>query len=413
MRVDYNVPLDSDGKITDDTRIKATLPSIELALKENATLILLSHMGRPKGVEPALSLASCAQRLEELLGHSVLFLPNSIDEHGVSQETQSIINCYHAQHTAAPKIILLENLRYCSAEEKPEKNPQFVKDLAKLGDLYVNDAFATAHRAHTSTTLLAYEFPEVAAAGILLEKEILFLGNSLTKPHRPFCAIIGGAKISSKLGVIKALIEKVDVLLIGGAMAYTFLKAKEIPIGNSLYEPDLVETAHQIIEECLAKKVKLILPYDLQVADRFSNDATTRTVHLYDSGIPDGFEGMDIGPETIRIYSNLLINMETIFWNGPLGVAEFPRFAQGTIAIARALASSPGTTIIGGGDSVAAIQSSGTASQISHISTGGGASLEFIQDGTLPGIEALTDKPIVDTLNSMDDHYHGALNNTH
>ena len=294
-------------------------------------------------------------------------------------------------HLKPGHILLLENLRFYPAEEKPSTDPTFAQKLAALGDIYVNDAFGTAHRSHSSTAIIAQFFPGKAAAGLLLQKEMNFLGSLISAPKRPFYAIIGGAKISTKMGVLKSLLSKVDGIFIGGGMAYTFYKAQGIKIGDSIHEEDQIPTALEFLKECAEKKVTLWLPSDTLIADAFSNDAKTQIVSSSQE-IPEGWQGMDIGPKTIEEWKKALQGAGTVFWNGPLGVFEFPRFAEGTEAIARTLAALNATTVVGGGDSVAAINKLGLASKFSHVSTGGGASLEFIEYGHLPGIDALSDK---------------------
>lgn len=381
MRVDFNVPQDESGKITDATRIIAALPSIHYVLEHGGALILMSHLGRPKGTfDPRFSLAPCAKRLSELLKKHVLMAPDC-----VGSEVHRL-----AAGLKPGEIMLLENLRFHSGEEKPEKDPSFVEHLAALGDYYVNDAFGTAHRAHASTAMIANLFKGRAAAGLLMQREIKFLGESVLHPKRPFYAVVGGAKVSSKLGFLKALVDKADALLIGGGMAYTFLKAKGLNIGNSLCEDSLLEEAKELMRLCTEKKVALHLPVDLRVAREFKPDAESFIIDT-EAGIPNGCEGMDIGPRTVQEFSRILSDAATIFWNGPLGVAEFPQFAHGTQAMARCLAESPAVTIVGGGDSVAALQATGLSERIDHVSTGGGASLEFLEYGALPGIDALSD----------------------
>jgi phosphoglycerate kinase len=376
IRVDFNVPLSKDGKITDDSRIVAALPSIEYVLAHGASLILMSHLGRPKAQpDPQFSLKPVAKRLSELLHMPVPLAPDC-----VGPEVQKM-----ASALRPGQILMLENVRFHPGEEEPEKEPSFVEQLADLGDLYINDAFGTAHRAHASTALIAKHFPGKAAAGFLMEKELTFFYPLLQNPRRPFYAIIGGAKVSTKAGVIHNLLKRVDSLFLGGGMTFTFLKAEGIEIGSSLFEAGEVNGAKEILQN--AKSI--YLPSDLVIADDFSNDANRKIIESKE-GIPEGWKGMDIGPKTIDAWSNLLQKAATVFWNGPLGVFEMPHFAKGTFEIARALAHSKAEVIVGGGDSVAAIQQMGMGEKFAHLSTGGGAALEFLEFGHLPGIDALS-----------------------
>ncbi len=371
MRVDFNVPM-KDGVITDDSRIRASLPSIQNVLKRGGAVILMSHLGRPKGKsDPAFSLAPCAKRLGELLGKPVAMATDCVGP--------AVENMTRALSPGA--VLMLENVRFHAGEEDPDAHPEFAKGLAKLGDCYVNDAFGTAHRSHASTATIAKYFPKASAMGLLVERELAALSPLLTHPKRPFYAIVGGAKISSKIGVIQALVKRVDLLFIGGGMFYTFLKADGLSVGDSLCEdPASIATLAQD---------KFRFPKDLVIADRYASDAKAKTV-LAKDGIPSGWQGMDIGPQTVQAWSKELQMAATVFWNGPLGVFEMPRFAIGTRGIAECLAKAKAKTIVGGGDSVAAIEQMGLQDRFAHLSTGGGASLEFLEFGHLPGIEALT-----------------------
>ncbi len=379
VRVDFNVPLDKNGQISDDTRLKESLPTLRYLLDHSSSIILLSHLGRPKNkADPALSLKVCANRLETLLGCPVIFATDAI-----GSSTQKL-----CKDLKPGNVVLLENLRFHAAEEDPAADIEFVRGLASLGDLYVNDAFGTAHRAHASTAALAVYFPKKRAAGLLLQKEINQLEVLLKNPKHPFFAIIGGSKVSSKLGVLKSLLQKVDGIFIGGGMAFTFLKSLGIPIGNSIQEPELDLEAKAFLEQCKNRNIQVFLPEDIVVADNFSADAKKQVVSIQ-QGVPDGWQGMDIGPETIALWQSALAKAATVFWNGPVGVFEFPAFADGTNALAKCLASLQAITIVGGGDSVSAINHLGLANCFTHVSTGGGAALEYLEFGQLPGIEAL------------------------
>ena len=415
VRVDFNVPMDKETgtKITDENRILGALPTIKYLVDEGAAVILCSHMGKPHNVfneklklnkkekakiealpaeeqeaataaalEKAkkdvkkLTLAPVAARLSELLGQEVIMAKDVIGEDAKAK----------AAALKPGQVMVLENLRFHQEEEK--NDPEFAKALASYADLYVNDAFGTAHRAHASTAGVAAYLP--AVSGYLIEKELTFMGGALENPQRPFVAVLGGAKVSSKIGVITNLIDKVDALIIGGGMSYTFAKAMGGTVGNSLLEEDKIDLAKEIMQKAADKGVKFMLPIDTVCADDFSNDANTQIVEA--GQIPEGWEGVDIGPKTQALFAETVKNAKTVVWNGPMGVFEFENFAKGTIAVAEALAQSEAITIVGGGDSAAAVTQLGYADKIDHISTGGGASLEFLEGKTLPGVAALNDK---------------------
>ena len=377
VRVDFNVPLDEQQQITDDTRIRAALPTIQHLIDNGASVVLMSHLGRPKKkVVDTLRLDPVAHRLSELLGHDIKKV-NEIVGPEVNQAVQAL---------QPGDVLLLENTRFDAREEANDQ--ELAQELAKLGDVYVNDAFGTAHRAHASTEGVARYIP--AVAGFLMEKEIEYIGGAVENPEKPFVTVIGGAKISDKIGVIENLLGKVDALLIGGGMANTFLLAQGHNVGDSLVEQDSVATAKDLIGKAEQRGVNLMLPSDAVIADAFDNAANTQTVSV--DAVPDGWRILDIGPQTVQQYSDVVKNAKTVIWNGPMGVFEMPKFAHGTRAIAQALADSDATSIIGGGDSVAAVEQMGLADKMSHISTGGGASLELLEGKELPGVAALNDK---------------------
>ena len=377
VRCDFNVPMDEHQNITDNRRIVAALPTIKYLIDQKCKIILCSHLGRPKGeFKPEFSLAPVGKELSRLLGQEVLMTKDVI---GDSAKTM-------AANLKEGQVMLLENVRF--HREETDNDPEFAKQLASMAEVYVNDAFGTAHRAHASTEGIAHYLP--AVSGFLIEKELKFLGDALNNPKRPFVAILGGAKVSDKIGVIGNLLEKVDTLMIGGGMAYTFFKAQGYNVGNSLCEPDKCDLALSLMEKAKEKGVKLMLPVDTVIGKEFKPDTESKTVAWTD--IPDGWEGFDIGEKTIEMFKEELKTAKTVVWNGPLGLFEFDKFAVGTNEIAKALAEIDATTIIGGGDSAAAVEKAGLADKMTHISTGGGASLEFLEGKKLPGIECLLDK---------------------
>ena len=399
MRVDFNVPLDGTT-VSDDTRIRAAIPSIQYILDQGGSLVLMSHLGRPKGmVKPEFSLKPAADRLAELMEREVTFAPDCIGE-----AVEAMVSALEPGG-----ILVLENLRYHAEEEgKPAlakdatdaekaeakaemkvKQDAFAEQLAAFGDVYVCDAFGTAHRAHASMAVVTKHFEE-CAAGFLLEKEITYLGNAVANPERPFVAILGGAKISGKIDVLMNLMDKVDTIIVGGGMVYTFYKAMGLPIGNSLVEEDRVALAKETLEKVKTKNVNFLLPIDHIIADAFSAEANTRVVD--EAGIEDGWMALDIGPKSIALFSDAVADAKTVVWNGPMGCFEMAPFAEGTMALAKAIADADCTSIIGGGDSVSAVNKSGLADRMTHMSTGGGASLEFLEGKALPGIIALSDK---------------------
>lgn len=376
MRVDFNVPQDENLNVTDNTRIQASLPTIRYILDQGSKLIIISHIGRPKGkVVEKLRIAPIGKELSKVLKQEIVICNDCIGE-----EVKAIVN-----RMKPGEVVLLENLRF--HKEETENDPQFAKELASLADVYVNDAFGTAHRAHASIEGIAKYIP--AVSGFLLEQELQYLGKALSHPERPFVVIVGGSKVFSKIGILEALLDKLDILIIGGGLNYTFCKAKGQAIGASILDEKDIDTAKQLMDKAKAKGVDLIIPVDHVIADRIDNNARIEVVK---GDIPDGFMGLDIGPETIELIKAKLKTAKTVLWNGPLGVFEIESFSKGTYAVAQALGEVNGITIVGGGDLVAAINQSGVADRITHISTGGGASIEYIEGKKLPGIEVLNNK---------------------
>ena len=380
VRCDFNVPLDAELNITDENRLVAALPTLKKLINDGGKVILCSHLGKPKGEpKPELSLAPVAKRLSELLGQEVKF---AADAEVVGPNAKAAVEAMNDGD-----VVLIENTRYRAEETK--NGEAFSKELASLCDVFVNDAFGTAHRAHCSNVGVT-QFVDTAVVGYLMQKEIEFLGNAVNNPVRPFVAILGGAKVSSKIPVIENLLDKVDTLIIGGGMAYTFMAGLGHPVGKSLLEEDYKEYAVNMLKKAEEKGVKMLIPVDNVVADDFSNDANFKTVEL--GGIPDDMEGLDIGPKTAELFANAIKDAKTVVWNGPMGCFEMPNFAHGTVAVAKALADIDATTIIGGGDSAAAVNILGFGDKMTHISTGGGASLEFLEGKELPGVAAANDK---------------------
>ncbi len=378
VRCDFNVPM-QDGAITDDSRIRAALPTVKYLMEHDARVILMSHMGRPKG-EPKMefTMKPVADRLSELLGTDVVFVSSPLVVDDAVRKA--------ADELKPGKVMLLENVRF--RKEETENDPAFAKELASLAEIFVQEAFGTAHRAHASTAGIADYLP--AVSGYLIEKEVKFLGDAVESPKRPFVAILGGAKVKDKIPVIRNLIGKVDTLLIGGGMAYTFFKSEGCEVGKSILDEDSVELAASLMKEAKEAGVEMLLPVDIVCADKFDNDANTKIVPYNE--IPADMEGLDVGPETVKLYGEKIRKAATVVWNGPMGVFEMDNFAKGTNGIAEAMAECPGTTIIGGGDSAAAVRKAGLADKMTHISTGGGASLEFLEGKKLPGIAVIEDK---------------------
>ena len=377
VRCDFNLPMDENKNITDNRRIVSAIPTIKYLIDQGCKIVLSSHLGRPKGeFKKEFSLAPVAVELSKQLGQEVLMAKDVIGE-----DAKRL-----SENLQPGQVMLLENVRF--HKEETDNDPELAKKLASYGEIFVNDAFGTAHRAHASTEGVAHYIP--AVSGFLIEKELKFLGEALENPERPFVSILGGSKVSDKIAVIDSLLEKVNVLLIGGGMAYTFFKALGYSVGNSICEDDKIDLAKELMEKAKAKNVKMLLPVDNKLGKEFS--ANTETMIVDRDSIPDGWEGLDIGPKTIELYSEELRKAKTIIWNGTVGVAEFDLFATGTNELAKVLAESDATTIIGGGDTAAAVQKAGLADKMTHVSTGGGASLEFLEGKNLPGIECLMDK---------------------
>lgn len=377
VRCDFNVPMDENQNITDNRRIVAALPTIKYLIEQECKIVLCSHLGRPKGeFKKEFSLAPVAAELSKQLGQEVLMATDVIGENAKTL----------AENLKPGQVMLIENVRF--HKEETENDPEFAKQLANFGEIFVNDAFGTAHRAHASTEGVSHYLP--AVSGFLIEKELKFLGDALENPERPFISILGGSKVSDKIGVIDSLLEKVDELLIGGGMSYTFYKALGYSVGNSICEDDKIDLAKELMEKAKAKNVKMLLPIDNKLGKEFS--ANTETMVVDRESIPDGWEGLDIGPKTIELYTEELKKAKTVIWNGTVGVAEFDLFAEGTNSLAKVLSELDATTIIGGGDTAAAVQKAGLADKMTHVSTGGGASLEFLEGKKLPGIECLMDK---------------------
>ena len=380
IRVDFNVPLNDDFKVTDSTRIQSAKPTIIKILEDGGSCILMSHLGRPKGVEEKFSLKHIVDTVEDILGVEVKFASNCVGEEATNA----------SKNLESGQILLLENLRFHKEEEAGDE--AFAKELASLGDIYVNDAFGTAHRAHASTTIIAQFFPEKKCFGYLLEQEIKSIDKVMKTGEKPVCAVLGGAKVSSKITIIDNILDKIDHLIIGGGMTFTFIKAQGGKVGNSLVEDDKMTLANDILEKARAKNVQVHLPVDVIIADAFSNDAHTNTCEI--NNIPEGWMGLDVGPHTEALFSKVISESKTILWNGPLGVFEMPNFAKGTIALGHAIADATKNgafSLVGGGDSVAAVKQFGFEDKVSYVSTGGGAMLESLEGKTLPGIAAIMD----------------------